>query len=337
MEELDDDYYEDYVYDEPETPPSPPREVEEEQGDEDLLARLLRREREYTRLHVYYEELHRRYADSKDQIAYPPETCTRTIGIFRDRRLPPPFRITPSMSKLERALLKAINPTFKACIERANALDASRIASSANADGSPSAEQLMAGQVYGYGSKSDLATAITTLVGDHKAMKWCDHMYSGYEMGSASVSNMANTSPPGLSMKPFNLDQIAGEGCVPIRESRVWRAYEHILGSWPPPHARAVNESASASPEDEFFLVDWAVGSFERRPREAAAQSPETSLILEALTTFTALPSVLELERELDMEVAASLPPSTVDEIREEITKYGFPTYRGTQIVSGFS
>lgn len=70
VEELDDDYYEDYVYDEPETPPSPPRDVDFEPGDEDLLARLLRREREYTRLHVYYEELHRRYADSKDQIAH---------------------------------------------------------------------------------------------------------------------------------------------------------------------------------------------------------------------------------------------------------------------------
>lgn len=71
VEDLDDDYYEAYAYDDVATPPSPPREVEDTvPTDEDLLERLLRREREYTRLHVYYEELHRRYADSKDQIAH---------------------------------------------------------------------------------------------------------------------------------------------------------------------------------------------------------------------------------------------------------------------------
>ncbi|GMK59035.1 hypothetical protein CspeluHIS016_0700500 [Cutaneotrichosporon spelunceum] len=39
-------------------------------GDEELLSRLLHREREYTRLQVYYEELYRRYAGSKDQIEH---------------------------------------------------------------------------------------------------------------------------------------------------------------------------------------------------------------------------------------------------------------------------
>ncbi|BEI82021.1 hypothetical protein CcaverHIS002_0211810 [Cutaneotrichosporon cavernicola] len=39
-------------------------------GDEDILSRLLHREREYTRLQVYYEELHKRYANSKDQIEH---------------------------------------------------------------------------------------------------------------------------------------------------------------------------------------------------------------------------------------------------------------------------
>lgn len=54
------------------TPPSCAEENDEDvpPEDEDLLSRLLRREREYTRLQVYYEELHRRYADSKDQIAH---------------------------------------------------------------------------------------------------------------------------------------------------------------------------------------------------------------------------------------------------------------------------
>ncbi|BEJ12723.1 hypothetical protein CspHIS471_0211830 [Cutaneotrichosporon sp. HIS471] len=39
-------------------------------GDEDILSRLLRREREFTRLEVYYEELHKRYAKSKDEIQH---------------------------------------------------------------------------------------------------------------------------------------------------------------------------------------------------------------------------------------------------------------------------
>jgi hypothetical protein len=56
---------------EPETPPTFDNDDDPAQlTDEDLLSRLLRREREYTRLQVYYEELHRRYADSKKQIEH---------------------------------------------------------------------------------------------------------------------------------------------------------------------------------------------------------------------------------------------------------------------------
>ncbi|CAK9785704.1 unnamed protein product [Cutaneotrichosporon oleaginosum] len=77
VEELEDEEYEEHAYAHareharsatPETPPLMENELEDD--DEDLLARLLRREREYTRLQVYYEELHRRYADSKEQIAH---------------------------------------------------------------------------------------------------------------------------------------------------------------------------------------------------------------------------------------------------------------------------
>ncbi len=78
VEELAEEYeytpeYE-YAYahaQEPETPPTFDNDDDPAQlTDEDLLSRLLRREREYTRLQVYYEELHRRYADSKEQIEH---------------------------------------------------------------------------------------------------------------------------------------------------------------------------------------------------------------------------------------------------------------------------
>lgn len=80
VEELDESYYADL---EAHTPPSHAEEVDENNPPEegDLLARLLRREREYTRLQVYYEELHRRYADSKDQISL----LTRQIDALAGR------------------------------------------------------------------------------------------------------------------------------------------------------------------------------------------------------------------------------------------------------------
>lgn len=67
--------YEDGHSHDPETHPETPPAFEDNDNstqldDEDVLSRLLRREREYTRLQVYYEELHRRYADSKDQIEH---------------------------------------------------------------------------------------------------------------------------------------------------------------------------------------------------------------------------------------------------------------------------
>lgn len=232
---------------------------------------------------------------------------------------------------LHKHLLFNLNPTFSNVVRRVK----NATSTSTTPEGDPSStEELMAAQVHGYGTKSGLAKAVTNVLNQRPEMKWCERfMYSGYEGSSPCLHSLAHGSPPGVSVKPFNLDNIAGKGCSPVRETRVWRAYEHILDSWPPPHLRPAATAASGTPLEEFLGVDWAVGSFQSKPRSAGASSRSTSFVLDGITTFTAMPDAMELERELDMSTAAKFPWSEVARAREEITQFGFSTYPDTQIV----
>lgn len=157
-------------------------------------------------------------------------------------------------------------------------------------------------------------------------------IYTGWEGGDHRARPaLSNVSPPGVALKPVDLDLLSGPGIVPVRSTRMWRAVEGMLGgsTWPPAHLR------NGLPCDMFHLryVDWALGL----GPENSGTSRSGDLVIDGITSASSDANIALVERFVDEGAAARLFPTELARARREISSRGFPTYGDTGIVSVLS